>query len=97
MPYTSVRALIRSSSTTFYYYWVRRVKRTRGANGRCGATKTPGATPQTHKGRVTMPHISELYRSSGKKEICEARIGDLKKKNGVLDSSDLGEQIYIKD
>ena len=60
-----------------------RVKRTRGANGRCCATKTPGLTPQTHKGRVTMPHKRTL--------------GDFKKINGVLDSSDLGEQIYVKD
>jgi len=55
---------------------VRRVKRTRGANGRCGATKTPSPTPQNHKGRVAMPHISEPKRRRAKLQICEARKGD---------------------
>ena len=51
------------------FYPLRRVNRTRGANGCCGTTKTPGPTPQTHKGRVTMPHISELYRNPAKKKF----------------------------
>ena len=74
---------------------VRRVKRTRGANGRCGATKTPSPTPQNSKGRVTMPNISELYRRQRKKFAGPAKV-IWKKINGVLDSSGLGEQIYAE-
>ena len=44
-----------------------------------------------------MPNLSELYRSHTKKEICGAGKGDLKKINGILDSSDLWEQIYVED
>ena len=38
---------------------VRRVKRTRGANKHCGATKTFSPTPQRYKGQVTIFNLSE--------------------------------------
>ena len=70
---------------------LRLVKRTRGGNGSCGATKTPSPTRETHKGRVT------AHPQQRSKEFFEARKGDLKNINGVLESSDFREQGYLKD